>query len=57
MRGLGRPCRGQGRLFVTVVRHTAQQLLALGQPLHARGPPAQQRLAQADDRNEAQREG
>jgi hypothetical protein len=57
MRGFGRQCRGQGRIFVTLVRHTERQLLALGQPIHALGQRAQQLLAQADDINEAQREG
>ena len=57
MRGFGRQCRGQGRIFVTLVRHTERQLLALGQPIHALGQRAQQLLAQADDINAAQREG
>jgi hypothetical protein len=42
---------------VTLVRHTARQLLALGPPIHALGQPAQPLLAQANDLNEAQREG
>jgi hypothetical protein len=41
MRGCGRPCRGPGRVFVPLVRQTARQLLALGQPIHALGPQAQ----------------
>jgi hypothetical protein len=57
MRCFGRQCRGQGRIFVTLVRHTERQLLALGQPIHALGQQAQQLLAQANDINEAQREG
>lgn len=33
MRRFGRQCRGQGRVFVTIVRQTERQLLALGKPL------------------------
>jgi hypothetical protein len=57
MRSFGRPCRGQGRIFVTLGRHTERQLLALGQPIHALGLRAQPLLAQANEINEAQREG
>jgi hypothetical protein len=57
MRCVGRPRRGQGRIFVTLVRHTEQQLLALGQPSHALGQQAQPLLAQANALTEAQREG
>jgi hypothetical protein len=30
MRGFGRSCRGQGHVFMKLVRHTERQLLALG---------------------------
>jgi hypothetical protein len=57
MRGFGRQCRGQGRIFLTLVRHTERQLLALGQSIPALGQQAQQLLAQATEGNDAQREG
>jgi hypothetical protein len=47
MRGFGRQCRGHGHVFVKLVRHTEQQLLALGKPITALGQHAQQLLAQA----------
>ncbi len=47
MRGFGRQGRGHGHVFVTLVRHTEQQLLELGKPSTALGQPAQQLLAQA----------
>ena len=47
MRCFGRQCRGQGHVFVTLVRHTEQQLLELGKPITALGQQAQQLLAQA----------
>ena len=47
MRGFGRQCRGQGHVFVKLVRHTEQQLLELGKPITALGQQAQQLLAQA----------
>jgi hypothetical protein len=37
MRSFGRRCRGQGRVFVTLVRQTEHQLLALGEPIKAFG--------------------
>jgi hypothetical protein len=57
MRGFGRQCRGQGRIFLTLVRHTERQLLALGQSIPVLGQQAQQLLAQATDFNDAQRAG
>jgi hypothetical protein len=57
MRGFGRQCRGQGRVFLTLVRQTERQLLALGQPIPVLGQQAQQLLEQATDLNDAQREG
>jgi len=47
MRGFGRPCRGPGHVFVTLVRHTAPPLLELGTPITALGPPAPPLLGQA----------
>jgi len=47
MRGFGRQCRGQGHVFVKLVRHTEQQLLELGKPITVLGQQAQQLLAQA----------
>jgi hypothetical protein len=55
MRGFGRQCRGQGHVFVKVVRHTEQQLLELGQPIIALGQQVQQRLTQATTLSDATR--
>ena len=44
MRGFGRSCRGHGQVFVTLVRQTAQQLLALGEPMKTFGLQAKERL-------------
>ncbi len=49
MRSLGRQCRGQGHVFVKLVRQTERQLLELGQPITVLGPQAQQLLAQGND--------
>lgn len=56
MRSFGRQCRGQGHVFVTLVRQTERQLLALGQPIPALGQQAQQVLAQAPELTAVQRE-
>jgi hypothetical protein len=56
MRGFGRQCRGQGRVFVTLVRQTERQLLALGQPLHALGLQAQQLLDHTNNLQAAHRQ-
>ena len=56
MRGFGRSCRGQGHVFVTLVRHTEQQLLALGEPIHTFALKAQERLAQTLTLREAPRQ-
>ena len=56
MRGFGRQCRGQGRVFVTLVRHTERPLLALGQPIQALGQQAQQLLDHANDLQDAHRQ-
>src|SRR5712691_12219249 len=47
LRCFGRQCRGQGHVFVKLVRHTEQQLLELGTPITALGQHAQQLLGQA----------
>jgi hypothetical protein len=44
MRGFGRSCRGHGQVFVTLVRQTEQQLLALGEPIKTFGLQAKERL-------------
>jgi hypothetical protein len=56
MRGFGRSCRGQGRVFVQLVRHTARQLLERGEPITTLGRKAQQCLAQTTTLREAKRE-
>jgi hypothetical protein len=56
MRGFGRSCRGQGQVFVKLVRHTEQQLLALGEPIHTCALKAQERLAQTLTLREAPRQ-
>ena len=56
MRGFGRQCRGQGRVFVTLVRQTERQLLALGQPIHALGQQAQQLLDHTNNLQTAHRQ-
>ena len=56
MRSFGRSCRGQGHVFVKLVRHTEQRLLALGESIHTYGQQAQERLEQTTALPEAQRE-
>jgi hypothetical protein len=56
MRGFGRRCRGQGRVFVTLVRQTEQQLLALGEPIKTLGFKAQEHLEHTVTLGEAQRQ-
>ena len=55
MRCFGRQCRGQGQVFVKVVRQTEQKLLQLGEPITALGQQAQALLAQAMTLSDAQR--
>lgn len=55
MRGFGRQCRGQGHVFVKLVRQTERQLLALGEPIQGLAQQAGRLLAQAHDLPEAQR--
>jgi hypothetical protein len=56
MRGFGRSCRGQGHVFVKLVRHTEQQLLARGEPIQTFALKAQERLAQTLTLREAPRQ-
>ena len=56
MRCFGRQCRGQGHVFVKLVRQTEQKLLELGEPITALGQQAQQLLAQATALSDATRE-
>jgi hypothetical protein len=56
MRGFGRQCRGQGKVFVTLVRQTEKQLLERGSPIAALVQAAQQYLQQAAHLSEPQRE-
>ena len=56
MRGFGRRCRGQGRVFVTLVRQTEHQLLELGAPITTFGRKAQECLAHPLALSEAQRQ-
>jgi hypothetical protein len=56
MRSFGRRCRGQGQVFVKLVRHTEQQLLALGAPLHTFALKAQECLAQTHTLRAVQRQ-
>jgi hypothetical protein len=56
MRSFGRSCRGQGKVFVKLVRQTEQPLLELGEDIATFGQQAQACLDQATMRSEAQRE-
>ena len=56
MRSFGRQCRGQGHVFVKLVRQTARQLLDRGQPLTVLGPQAQQLLEQGHNLHNVLRE-
>jgi hypothetical protein len=56
MRGFGRSCRGQGHVFVKLVRHTEQQLLACGEPIKIFALKAKERLEQTLTLREAQRQ-
>ena len=52
----GRQCRGQGRVFVKLVRQTERQLLELGQPIPVLGRQAQQLLEETETLPAVQRE-
>ena len=56
MRSFGRQCRGQGRVFVKLVRQTERQLLELGQPIPVLGRQAQQLLEETETLPAVQRE-
>jgi Transposase DDE domain len=56
MRSFGRQCRGQGHIFVKLVRHTEQKLLQLGEPITALGQQAQHLLTQTTTLSDAQRQ-
>lgn len=56
MRGFGRSCRGQGHVFVKLVRHTEHHLLELGAPIPTFALKAQERLEQTITLGEAQRQ-
>lgn len=55
MRSFGRSCRGQGKVFVKLVRQTEQQLLDLGENISTFAQQAQASLAQATTLSETQR--
>lgn len=56
MRSFGRQCRGQGKVFVQLVRHTATPLLDLGTPMATLTQQAQQVLQPTTQLSEAKRE-
>jgi hypothetical protein len=56
MRGFGRQCRGQGKVFVKLVRETERHLLALGDPIEAWSQHARESLHQDRVRSQSQRE-
>ena len=56
MRCFGRQCRGQGKVFVKLVRETERHLFALGDPLEAWSQQARAYLHQDRVQSQAQRE-
>lgn len=56
MRSFGRSCRGQGKVFVKLVRQTEQQLLELGAGIATLGQQAHACLEHTSALSEAQRE-
>jgi len=56
MRCFGRQCRGQGKIFVKLVRQTETQLFALGGAIAALAQEAHQALQEAPHLNAAKRE-
>ena len=56
MRSFGRQCRGQGKVFVTLVRQTEQALLALGQGMETWTQQAQAFLHHDTTLSQTQRE-
>jgi hypothetical protein len=55
MRCFGRQCRGQGKVFVTLVRQTEQRLLDMGRCIETWAQEATDLLPQAASLSEAQR--
>jgi hypothetical protein len=55
MRGFGRQCRGQGKVFVTLVRQTEKQLLEVGDALATWAQEAHELLGQGSHLSEGQR--
>ena len=56
MHSFGRQCRGQGQVFVKLVRQTERHLLVLGHPIEAWIQQARECLHQDSSRSQAQRE-
>lgn len=56
MRSFGRQCRGQGQVFVKLVRQTERHLLELGQSIEVWSQQAKELLGQASHLSEAQRQ-
>jgi hypothetical protein len=56
MRSFGRQCRGQGKIFVKLVRETERHLLELGDPIATWSEQARELLHQDRVRSQAQRE-
>ena len=56
MRRFGRQCRGQGKVFVKLVRQTEKHLLTLGAPLTQWAKQADEHLQQASEISSAKRE-
>ena len=56
MRRFGRQCRGQGKVFVSLVRQTETQLLATGQAVELLARTAQVQVQKAAQLTEDQRE-
>lgn len=56
MRSFGRQGRGQGKIFVKLVRQTERHLLALGDPVETWTHQARECLCQDSSRSQAQRE-
>jgi hypothetical protein len=55
MRGFGRQCRGQGKVFVSLVRQTETQLLTTGEPVVSLAQTAQAQVQSAAELTEDQR--
>lgn len=55
MRSFGRSCRGQGKVFVKLVRQTEQQLLDVGETISTLAQQAQASLEQTTTLSETQR--